>query len=154
MKQKVVLVDKYNYQMFDDMIFYRANGRYKSNAELNVPHDFTEQYAILENDLLITYAVEVENKFVGYISIVYIPKIGKPNNNGYIFIEDLWINPDYRRLGFAEVLMKAVEGYAQKNNIYGLRLYVSTDNNAGMALYKKCGFTNPFGEAMLMERVF
>jgi len=152
MDKKIVLVDKNNYHMFDDMIFYRAHKRYKTDAELSALRDFTEQYVILEKNLLTTYAMEIDNNFVGYISTIYIPKITQ-NNNGFMFVDDLWVNPNYRRMGIAELLMKKAETFAQENKTYGLRLYVSTNNDAGASLYEKCGLTNKYGESMLMEKI-
>ena len=151
MNQKIVQVTKQNYHLFDDMIFYRANGRHKNEAEQAAPRDFTEQYAILDKGILTTYAMQTEDKFAGYICLTYIPKITQ-NNNGFIFVDDIWVNPDYRRMGIAERLMQAAEDLARENNIYGLRLYVGTGNDAGMALYKKCGLVSKYGEAMLMEK--
>jgi ribosomal protein S18 acetylase RimI-like enzyme len=149
---KIVLVDIQNYPMFDDMIFFRKHERFKTEDESNEPHDFTEQYAILEKQLLCTYAVEVEDNFVGYVSAAYIPKIGIPNNNGYLYVDDLWINPSFRRMGLGEALLNKAEDYAKEKGLFGLRLYVNTANDAGIALYKKCGYSAKYGEAMLMEK--
>lgn len=49
-------------------------------------------------------------------------------------IHDLDVNPDYRRHGFAtEILRELIQ-------LGGKRLWVKTDNNAAISLYKKIGF--------------
>lgn len=49
-------------------------------------------------------------------------------------IHDLDVNPDYRRRGFAtEILRELIQ-------LGGKRLWVKTDNNAAISLYKKIGF--------------
>ena len=154
MEELIVKVDKDSYSMFDDMIFYRGNGRYKSEEELNAKQDFSGQYAILDKQLLNTYAMQIGDKFVGYICAAYIPKIGLPDNrNGYMYVDDLWVNPNYRRMGIAEKLMKRIADTAKESGYYGLRLYVNTNNGAGIALYEKCGYKNIYGTSMMMERV-
>ena len=153
MEQRIVKVDKNNYFMFDDMIFFRGHNRYKNEEELNQRHYFAQYYEILDKNLLHTYAMETEGKFVGYICTVYIPKIGKGENNGYLFVDDLWVNPSYRKMGIAEKLMHKIESLAKQQGYYGLRLYVDTINDAGISLYKKCGYNHPYGTAMMMEKV-
>ena len=154
MEQRVVKVSKDNYHMFDDMIFFRGHEHYKNEEELNAKDYFPQYYAALAENYFHTYAVEIENKFVGYICAVYIPKIGKQENNGFMFVDDLWVNPDYRKMGIAKQLMQKIEDVATEKGYYGLRLYVATDNNAGISLYKKCGYDNKqYGTSMFMEKI-
>ena len=57
-------------------------------------------------------------------------------------------------MGIAEKLMHKVEALAKEKGYYGLRLYVDTANDAGISLYKKCGYSNmQYGSSQLMERV-
>ena len=49
-------------------------------------------------------------------------------------IHDLEVDPDYRRQGFAtDILRELIQ-------LGGKRLWVKTDNNAAISLYKKIGF--------------
>jgi ribosomal protein S18 acetylase RimI-like enzyme len=153
MELTIEMVCKENYQMFDDMIFHRRFERYKSEDEANEQVDYSEQYAIIDKQLLNTYAVRIGDRFVGYISTAYIPKIGLPSNNGFLYVDDLWVNPHYRRAGVGEILLKKAEDLAHEKSIYGLRLYVSAANDPAIALYKKCGYTYKYDEARLMEKV-
>ena len=154
MEQSIVKVDKDNYFMFDDMIFFRGHERYKNDEELEDRDYFAQYYAILDENYFHTYAMQIDNKFVGYICVVYIPKIGKRENNGFLFVDDLWVNPDYRKIGIAKKLMQKVEYLAKEKDYYGLRLYVAADNDAGISLYKKCGYDNKqYGMSMFMEKI-
>ena len=154
MEQRVVKVNKDNYYMFDDMIFFRAHERYKNEEELNVRDYFPQYFAVLDENYFHAYAMEIENKFVGYICAVYIPKIGKQENNGFMFVDDLWVNPDFRKIGVAEKLLHKIENVAIEKDYYGLRLYVAIDNSAGISLYKKCGYDNKqYGASMFMEKI-
>lgn len=50
-------------------------------------------------------------------------------------IHDLEVDPDYRRHGFAtEIVQELIQ-------LGGKRLWVKTDNDAAISLYKKLGFT-------------
>lgn len=140
--------------MFDDMIFFRAHERYKNEEELN-QRDYLKQYfTVLNESYFHAYAMQIGNKFVGYVCAVYIPKIGKRENNGFMFVDDLWVNPDYRKMGVAKNLMDKIENIAIEKGYYGLRLYVAADNNAGVSLYKKCGYDNKqYGKSMFMEKI-
>jgi len=142
--------------MFDNMVFYRKHGREKSEVELKDNQDFNSYYTAYCNALDVqtfyVFAARLEEKFVGYIFINYLPKIGVQNNNGHLYIEDLWTHPNYRRMGVAESLMKKAEDLAKEKNIYGLRVGVNSTNAAAIALYEKCGYKSLFGTGMTMQK--
>lgn len=152
MDYNIIKVNKDNYFMFDDMVFYRKHGREKDESELKEKQDFSSYYAALEIPTFYVFAVQLEEKFVGYIFINYLPKIGVPNNRGYLYIDDLWVNPCFRRKGIATALMKKADTLSKELNTSGLRLYVNTTNSDGIALYKKCGYEQKFGTCMLMQK--
>ncbi|MCL2355959.1 MAG: GNAT family N-acetyltransferase [Defluviitaleaceae bacterium] len=145
-------VDKSNYHMFDDMIFYRGHGRYKNNDEAAESQDFTAYYSALEVQTFYAFAVQSEDKFIGYILLNYLPKIGSASGRGWLFVDDLRVNPDYRRKGTARLLMNKADALSKELNASGLRLYVNADNPGGIAFYKTCGYEQKFGTSMLMQR--
>ncbi|MDR0309682.1 MAG: GNAT family N-acetyltransferase, partial [Candidatus Methanoplasma sp.] len=122
-----------------------------NEKELNELQDFSEEYLILDNENLFIYAAQSEDKFVGYVSIVYIPKVGR-KCNGHLFIDELWVNPHYRKRGIADALMKKADILCKEKNISGLRLYVDITNNDALSLYKKCGYEGKFGTSQFMEK--
>ena len=157
LEYSIVRVNKDNLFMFDNMAFYRKHGREKSEMELKENQDFNSYYTTycnaLEVQTFYVFAVQLEEKFIGYIFINYLPKIGVQNNNGHLYIEDLWTHPNYRRMGIAQSLMKKAEDLAKEKNIYGLRLGVNSTNEAAIALYEKCGYESMFGTGMTMQKV-
>jgi len=152
MEYSIVRVNKNNYSMFDDMVFYRGHGRYKSEEEMKAEQDYSSYYTALETPSFYVFAVEIEEKFVGYIFINYLPKVGSTNGRGWLFIDDLWVNPDFRRKGIADELMKKADSLSKEMNTLGLRLYVNIENPGGISLYEKCGYSQTFGESMLMQK--
>jgi ribosomal protein S18 acetylase RimI-like enzyme len=154
MEYSIVRVNKENYLMHDNMIFHRKHGRDKTKEELNGNQDFNTEYDVLENENLFIYAAQIDSKFIAYISIAYIPKVGRSiqGNNGFLFIDELWTNPNYRKKGIAYALMKKADTLCRDMKIAGLRLYVSANNEAGISLYKKCGYEIKFDETLLMEK--
>ncbi|MCL1883335.1 MAG: GNAT family N-acetyltransferase [Defluviitaleaceae bacterium] len=152
MEYSIVRVNKGNYSMFDDMVFYRGNGRYKNEEESNEDSDFTSYYAALEIQTFYVFAAKSENHFVGYVFINYLPKVGSTNGRGWLFIDDLWVNPNFRRKGIANALMKKADNLSREMNTVGLRLYVNAENPEGIFLYKKFGYEQTFGGSMLMQK--
>ena len=152
MRSNIVKINKDNYPMFDDMIFYRKHGREKNDDELEEEHDFSSYHAALEIQTFYVFAAQLEAKFVGYIFINYLPKVGTNNGRGWLYIDDLWVNPNFRRMGIANALMERADVLSKEMNTMGLRLYVNTDNPDGISLYKKCGYEQKFGTAMFMQK--
>ena len=149
---KIVKIDKNNYHLFDDMIFYREYERYKNSNERIEMQDFTPYYKALETQTFYAFAVLFDEKFVGYIFLNYLPKIGSTNGRGWLFIDDLWVNPDYRRKGIARALMEKADTLSKELDTLGLRLYVNTENPSAIDLYKMCGYEQKFGTCMLMQK--
>ena len=152
MEYRIVRVGKDNYPMFDDMLFWRKHGREKSKDEQAEQHNFSTVYSTLENENLHVFAAQLVDQLVGYISIVYIPKISRTNGDGHLFIDELWVNPAFRKQGIASTLLAKADILATERNPLGLRLYVNTTNDAGIALYRKFGYTDKYGTALFMEK--
>ena len=155
MEYAIVRVDKDNYTMFDEMIFYRENNRERNEYEKNEAHDFSTVYETLTNENLYVYAAQYKNIFVGWISIVYIPKVSWTKGKGHLYIDELWVNPSYRNKGIAKALMLEADKLvmnAAKPNILGIRLYVDANNEEALPLYKKCGYRGVNDDAVFMEK--
>jgi ribosomal protein S18 acetylase RimI-like enzyme len=150
---KIIKVDTQNYSMFDDMVFWRVNRRERTNAEKSeaVNNSFSDVYLALENPNLYVYAALDNDKFVGWISIIYMPKIGRLNGLGHIYVDELWVEPIYRKQGIADKLMKKADELLNITASAGVRLYVNTENPSAKVLYEKCGFSES-GTAYFMEK--
>ena len=142
---KIIRVSTDNYHIFDDMVFYRMNGRDRNTDEQQTPRDFAQVFHTLVNPNLFVYAAELEDRFVAWISLVYLPKVGRTNGKGYIYVDELWTSPECRRKGIARALMKKADDLRDELQAVGIRLYVSEHNPDAIALYGGCGYT-PHGD--------
>jgi len=138
MNHSIVKIDAINYSLFDDMVYWRMNGSERLPLKETVTQSILNE---LCNPNLFMYAVEVERRYVGWISLIYMPKVGKFNGYGHIYVDELWIEPSYRKNGFAYELMKQAEALKQEKCATGTRLYVNVDNVGAKKLYEKCNFT-------------
>ena len=148
MDYKVVRIDSENYSLFDDMVYWRVTGSERVPLEAAIPQSMLRE---LSNLNLFIYAIEVERRYVGWISLIYMPKVGKYNGYGHVYVDELWIHPSYRRNGFANELMKKAEVLKQEKCATGIRLYVNVDNISAKKLYEKCNFSLSCS-AYLMEK--
>ena len=98
---RIIKVDNQNYSMFDDMVFWRINGRERTYAEKSeaINNNLGDVNLSLANPNLYVYSVLDKDKFVGWISIIYMPKVGRLNGLGHIYVDELWVEPTYRKLG-------------------------------------------------------
>jgi len=148
MYYKIVKIDEGNYSLFDDMIYWRITGNERVPLKEAVTQSNKSE---LKNPNLFIYVVEVERRYVGWISLIYMPKVGKYNGHGHIYIDELWVEPSYRNNGFAYELMKRADILKQEKCAAGIRLYVNTDNMSAKKLYEKCDFSVSCS-AYLMEK--
>ena len=148
MYYKIVKIDEENYLLFDDMIYWRINGNERIPLKEAVPQSIKNE---LGNPNLFIYAVEVESRYVGWISLIYMPKVGKYNGHGHIYVDELWVEPSYRNNGLAYELMKKADILKREKCATGIRLYVNTDNISAKKLYEKCDFSVSCS-AYLMEK--
>ena len=152
MEYSIVRVNRNNYKMFDAMVFFRINKRERTKQEQAEIQSLEIVYEVLDSKNLYVFAAQSENKFVGWISLAYIPKIGRTNGNGHLFIDELWVSPGFRKRGIANALMTQADALSKEINTLGLRLYVNTTNKAAISLYEKFGYANKFGTALFMEK--
>jgi ribosomal protein S18 acetylase RimI-like enzyme len=148
MNYKIIKIDAGNYSLFDDMVYWRMNGSERLPLKEAITQNILTE---LSNPNLFIYAVEVEKRYVGWISLIYMPKVGKYNGYGHIYVDELWIHPSYRKNGLAYELMKKAEILKQEKCATGIRLYVNTDNTNSKKLYEKCAFRVSCS-AYLMEK--
>lgn len=150
---KIIKVDNQNYFMFDDMVFWRMNRRERTYAEKSeaANNNFSDVSLALANPNLYVYVALDDDKFVGWISIIYMPKIGRLNGLGHIYVDELWVEPIYRKQGIANKLMKKADELLNTTASAGVRLYVNTENPNAQRLYEKSGFSES-GMAYFMEK--
>ena len=145
-------ISKDNYGMFENLTFVRKNGREKTAQELALPRDYSETLKILANENLHIFAAKAGGKFVGYVSAAYIPKVGSPKFPGHFFIDELWTQPEHRKLGIAYALLSRAEEAAREAGAIGMRVYTGSKNTAARASYEKCGYKNLGCDACFLEK--
>lgn len=72
-------VTKENYHMFNDMVFWRQNGieRTEEEKQSGKNSNFSGYFSELEHKDFYAFAALCDDRFVGWIAFVYIPKVGR-----------------------------------------------------------------------------
>ena len=141
-------IDANNHSLFDDMVFWRENGFEREPTQEPVSEQIKKE--LLNPDLYV-YAVKVDGRYVGWISCVYIAKVGKWKGHGHIYVDELWVEPSFRGNGFAKALLKKADELKDKLGATGIRLYVNVNNPVAKNLYEACGYVED-GRAVFMEK--
>jgi ribosomal protein S18 acetylase RimI-like enzyme len=140
-----------NYSMFDDIVAWRVNGKERTDAEKITSKNISLENIRynLDHKGFYVYGALFENRFIGWISLVYLPKIGFWDN-GIIYVDELWTAPLYRNNGVGQRLMEKAFELKKELNACKVRLYVDAENMAAVRLYEKCGLNN-LGNAFFMQ---
>lgn len=126
-----------DYQTVFDMmkVFYSSEAVFTNGSEEIFKCDI--ETCLNNNPYLEGYVFCQKNEITGYgmLAKSFSTEFGKP----CIWIEDLYIKPDYRGVGIGKQFMEFVE---KKYPHCLLRLEVELENIKAVKLYKKCGFKN------------
>ena len=148
MNYTIEKIDASNHSLFDDMVFWRENGYEREPSQEPVSEQIKKE--LLNPDLYV-YAVKVDGRYVGWISCVYIAKVGKWKGHGHIYVDELWVEPSFRGNRFAKALLKKADELKDKFEATGIRLYVNVNNPVAKNLYEACGYFED-GRAIFMEK--
>lgn len=148
MNFKIEKIVENNYFLFDDMVFWRENGFEREPLQAPVSEQIKKELA---NPNLYIYAIMVDNRYVGWISLVYIPKVGRWKGHGHIYVDELWVEPSFRGRGFAKALMQKADELKTELEATGIRLYVNVNNPVASKLYETCGYLED-GQAYFMGK--
>jgi len=90
-----------------------------------------------QNQILVA---EEDNEIVGYI--VFLKRDEFPLETAYTWasINELYVQPAYRRRGIATKLIKQAFTYLSSIGVTHVRLNVTIENRAAINLYRKIGF--------------
>ena len=145
---RIEKIDESNNSLFEDMIFWRENGFEREPANTPVSEVIKNE---LLNPNLYVYAANADGRYVGWISMIYMPKIGKWKGHGHVYVDELWVAPTFRGQGFARALMKKADELKVELEATGIRLYVNVNNLTAKKLYENCGYHED-GHAYFMEK--
>ena len=149
MNYTIEKIDENNYSLFDDMVFWRENGIEREPSKNSISEQMKKE---LSNSDLYVYSVKADGRFVGWISCVYIAKVGSRwNGHGHVYVDELWVEPSYRGNGFAKSLLKKADELKNELGATGIRLYVNVNNPIAKNLYEACGYVED-GKAIFMEK--
>ncbi len=127
-----------NYYMYDDMVFWRLNERERTQADkaISEKKSYTKAIEALRHNGFYVYAAQYQSRFVGWIHLIYMPKIGRWQS-GVLYVDELWVTPEFRRHGVAKMLCEKANELKVKLKADRIRLY--TDNPIAQRVYEKSG---------------
>jgi [ribosomal protein S18]-alanine N-acetyltransferase len=110
----------------------------------------------LSNPLAVFFVIEQDGKTVAYAGMHHILDEG--------YITNIAVHPDSRRQGLATALVRALDEYADKNDLARLTLEVRASNSAAIAIYRHAGFDeegvrtgfyeDPIEDALIMSKYY
>ncbi len=149
---EIVRVTRTNYHLFEDMVYWRMKGVELTESEKAAHRkiDSAEKLKELEHPGFYSYGGLSDGRFVGWISMMYTPKIGPRWKQGMLYVDEIWVAPQYRHKGIAKRLMQKAFECQKETGAVEVRLYVGTGNTAALRLYKSCGLHEE-GPAIYMK---
>lgn len=108
------------------------------NESFSMPWSYEAFEESLSKDYAVFYVAEIKDNDVfqiaGYVGVYHL--------GSECDITNIAISSSYRRMGIAELLMKAVEDYGFLNNVERVNLEVRESNIPAINLYKKMKYEN------------
>lgn len=148
---KIIQIQEQDFPAFSQLLEWRRTGQEEGDAtnyQTEKVMNFMDQYRVLKSDQFFIYAAKVENKLVGYINAILIPK---PDPRlGTMYVDELWVPEIYRQNGIAELLMKEVFRKSKDLDLRSVRLYVDTYNQVARNFYQKVGYQEK-GDSIFCE---
>ena len=95
-------------------------------------------FDFLQRDGYPLLLARVDGESAGYLQAVIIPKADA--RVGYLFVDEIYVLPAYRRRGVGRALVPCVQTLAGELGLAGVRLLVRPGNAAARELYRSCGF--------------
>lgn len=97
-----------------------------------------EAWNFLRSDSSFVLLARVDGEPAGYILAVRIPKADA--RVGFLFVDEVYTLPAYRRRGVARALLERTQALAAELGLAGVRLLVRPENEPARGLYRSCGF--------------
>lgn len=101
--------------------------------EKEIPIDEVDPVTFINSEEKVVFLAEVDGKLAGQIKIITWW-------NGYAYIDDVIVNPQFRGLGVGKALMEAAIQWSIEKRFPGIMLETQDDNVAACKLYDSCGF--------------
>ena len=101
----------------------------------NLEEDFE---LILNNTSTILFAIIEEEKMIGFMNIQCFYSIW--SHGKVFFLDDFFIEENFRRKGYGEKALKDLQKYAKKSGIKRIQLMAENTNPKAIEFYKKHKF--------------
>ncbi len=101
--------------------------------EKEIPIEDVDPATFINSEDKVIFLAEVEGKLAGQIKLITWW-------NGYAYIDDLIVNPEFRGQGVGRALMEAAIQWSRERRFPGIMLETQDDNVAACKLYESCGF--------------
>ncbi len=131
--------DGSSFEVNSKLVLSAENG--KISYTIMDVHPYLKQYwdeefdssSYINNPGKIAFLAYVDDELVGQIRV-------EKHWNAYAYIEDIAVDPKYRRLGVGRALMEQAIDWAKMKGFPGVMLETQDNNVAGCQLYASCGF--------------
>ena len=124
------------YGLFRVIADLHKNGRPDMFPDLVSKYTVDEVRERLSGEDNGVFVADLEGKTVGYVFCEVIRE-----GAGYtLYIDDLCVDPDFRRMGIARMLMDKTKEYAKTKNCAFIMLNVWEFNQSAIEFYEKYGF--------------
>jgi streptothricin acetyltransferase len=139
--QSIHQVDKFNRKFTVDikLVLGMEDGKITYSIvpvppyEKEIPVDEVDASTFIDNDEKIIFFADVDGQLAGQVKVISWW-------NGFAYIDDLIVNPEFRGLGVGQALMGEAIQWAKAKRFPGIMLETQDDNVPACQLYRKCGF--------------
>ena len=101
--------------------------------------DFHKKVLTSKKEVGLLY--QKDNKYVGFMNLsIRSDYVNGTDTSPVVFVEAIYVLPDYRRQGIGKEFIEYAEKYAKQKGISQLASDCFTDNNLSENFHKSCGF--------------
>jgi diamine N-acetyltransferase len=107
------------------------------------PQDIQYVRHVLANEDCVLYVAQTEGKIIGLVEACIRespPNIPVYVKRRYVYVENICVSPEYRRLSIGKRLMDSVEAWARQKKVYQIEFNVWAFNEPSLAFYAKLGY--------------
>lgn len=101
--------------------------------EKEIPIDEVDPADFVNSKDKVVFLAEADGNLAGQVKLISWW-------NGYAYIDDLIVNPQFRGHGVGKALMEAAIQWSREKRFPGIMLETQDDNVAACKLYEACGF--------------
>ena len=109
---------------------------YKQDSNVEIAQKYIADR--LTNNESVIFFAEDNDKCIGFTQLY--PTFDSVNVRQKIVLYDLFVREEYRRKGFAKLLMNTAKQYASDNNFGSIELSTGKTNTQGQSLYESLGY--------------